>query len=55
MSTPLVEESISNFEKFNHVSQSKTFKIILDYGDLEIGPESKPDDIRRFQELLTKL
>lgn len=53
--SPLIEEPIEKFSEFNHVSQSKIYKIILDYGELEIGPESETEDIRLFQEFMREI
>lgn len=53
--SPLVEEATSKFAAFNHKIQSQKYKIILDYGELEVTPESSNTNIRSFQELMTKL
>lgn len=53
--SPLIEEPASNFSTFNHSFESKMYKIVLDYGELEINPDSEDDDIRMFQEFMIKI
>lgn len=52
---PLISEPVENFSEFNHISTSKKYKYILDYGDLEVDPESESGSIMQLQELLWKL
>lgn len=53
--SPLVEEATTKFAQFNHRVQSQKYKIILEYWELEITPESSKENIQDFQELMTKL
>lgn len=53
--SPLVEEANSKFSEFNHRIQSQKYKIILDYGELEITPESSEENIKSFQQMMTEL
>lgn len=54
-STILNEEDISLFSTYNHKIASELYKLILEYGDLQVSPDSESDQIILLQELLTKL
>lgn len=53
--SPLVEEEKESFWAFEWPSHSDEQQIILDYGTLEISPESDATDIRELQQLMQKL
>ena len=51
----LIEESKQDFEIYNHKQASSKYKVILEYWDLQVTPDSDPDTIRALQNLLTEL
>lgn len=51
----LVEEPEENFYNYNHHRASELYKTVLEYGDLQITPESGEEDVRLLQELLIEL
>jgi hypothetical protein len=51
----LVEEPIEKFAAFNHGLASEKYKLILEYGNLKVDPDSDADEISQLQDLLTKL
>lgn len=51
----LVKENISLFHSFNHKKASEKYKIILEYGDLVVTPESTSESIESLQKLLSEL
>jgi len=51
----LIEEAKENFERFNHRNASEKYKIILEYWDLTVDPESESEKVKLLQELLTDL
>lgn len=51
----LIWEPTENFKNYNHKFASEIYKIILQYGELEITPESGSGDIIKLQELLSEL
>lgn len=53
--TTLLAEDPSNFDDFNHKQASEIYKIILEYGDLQVNPDSSQETVRDLQELMTQL
>ena len=51
----LVEEPKEAFRAFNHRVASEKYKIILEYGNLKVEPDSDSQEISELQELLTEL
>lgn len=51
----LITEDIALFSKYNHKYASEAYKLILEYGDLRISPESNSESIMELQKLLTQL
>jgi len=51
----LREEDTVNFATYNHKTASEIYKLILEYWDLQVTPDSDSSDIILLQELLTKL
>lgn len=51
----LITEDIALFSQYNHKYASEAYKLILEYGDLRIAPESESDKIQELQKLLTQL
>lgn len=51
----LREEDVSLFSNFNHKEASEVYKLILEYGDLQVTPESEATTVSELQELLYKL
>lgn len=51
----LIEEAKENFYNFNHHKASQIYKLVLQYGELEVDPDSQPESIRELQQLLTEL
>ncbi len=51
----LMRENIELFHQFNHRVASEKYKIILEYGDLVVSPESEAEDIKNLQRLLREL
>jgi hypothetical protein len=51
----LIEEPKEDFELFNHQQASEKYKVILEYGDLQVDPDSDKNTIKDLQGLLTKL
>lgn len=51
----LVEEPVEYFYEFNHHWASEKYKLILEYGDLVVKPDSEKDKVRLLQELLREL
>ncbi len=53
--TILNEEPIDLFSQFNHKVASEKYKIILEYWDLIVEPDSDSEDVENLQKLLTEL
>lgn len=51
----LISEDVSLFSQYNHKYASEAYKLILEYGDLRISPESESEKIWELQKLLTQL
>jgi len=51
----LREEDLDNFSTYNHRTASEIYKLILEYWDLQVTPESWSSDISSLQSLLAKL
>lgn len=51
----LSKEPLENFSMFNHKNASEIYKTILEYGDLQVNPDSDDESIKKLQELLTQL
>lgn len=51
----LTTEPVELFHRFNHRVASEKYKIILEYGDLIVDPDSGSADIIQLQKLLTEL
>ena len=51
----LIEEPESYFYDYNNHRASEIYKLILEYGNLQVGPDSSPEDVRLLQEFLSKL
>ncbi|MCH8519060.1 hypothetical protein LAT59_04850 [Candidatus Gracilibacteria bacterium] len=51
----LIEEPQENFYNYNHHKASELYRIVLEYGNLQVTPESSEADIQLLQELLTEL
>ena len=51
----LIEEPEEKFYDYNHHHASTMYKTILEYGNLQVTPESGEEDVRLLQELLTEL
>lgn len=51
----LVEEDKELFAKYNHRHASELYKIILEYWDLEVNPDSESETIKELQRLLLEL
>lgn len=53
--TTLIEEDIELFKNFNHKEASEKYKIILEYWDLQVTPESSTQTVQELQNLLSIL
>jgi hypothetical protein len=51
----LIQEPIEDFALYNHKGASEKYKIILEYGDLQVWPDSDSDTIKELQNLFTEL
>lgn len=51
----LIVEDPAAFSKYNHKYASEVYKIILEYGDLRITPESDAEKVQELQKLLTQI
>ncbi len=51
----LVKEAPEAFSKYNHKWASKIYKTILEYGDLQVNPDSDSQSIKELQKLLSQL
>lgn len=51
----LVWEPIENFKNYNHQVASEKYKIILEYWNLKVDPDSQSEDVKQLQELLREL
>ena len=51
----LIEEPKEDFAAYNHKWASEKYKIILEYGDLQVGPDSNTDSVSELQKLFTQL
>lgn len=51
----LLEEPIENFANYNHKIASEKYKIILEYGDLVVKPDSDEETIKAFQNMMQEL
>jgi len=51
----LIEEPVENFKNFNHRVASEKYKIILEYWNLKVDPDSDSDEIIQLQQLLQEL
>lgn len=54
-SIPLIPEPIENFSIYNHKWASEAYKLILEFWDLRVDPESDYEQVILLQELLWKL
>ncbi len=53
--TILSQEDTNAFHAYNHKAASAIYKLILDYGNLQVTPESSPKIVVELQKLLTAL
>lgn len=53
--TMLGEEPVEDFATYNHRQASKKYRIILEYWDLQVDPDSDEETIKELQKLLTQL
>jgi hypothetical protein len=51
----LIEEPKEDFQTFNHKQASDIYRIILEYGDLQVNPDSSEQIVMQLQELLSQL
>lgn len=51
----LIEEPKNDFAVYNHKGASEKYKIILEYGDLQVNPDSDSDTVKELQNLFTQL
>jgi len=51
----LMQEPKENFANFNHSLASEKYRLILEYWNLTVNPDSEPNEIRDLQNLLTQL
>lgn len=51
----LREEDVELFRSYNHKNASEIYKVILEYGDLQVTPDSNPETVKLLQELMKNL
>ncbi len=51
----LISEPKEDFSTYNHKQASGKYKVILEYGDLQVDPDSNSEDIEDLQRLMSEL